>query len=115
MISFSVVTKSYSATGNDFENQFEIQFIRHATIKISLSGATFLIDPMFSAAGGLPTFSGTYNQDLRNPLVDLPLETKDILGNVDAVVVTHLHMDPWDKVAQKEIPKKNTNICAKRY
>lgn len=99
-------SNSFSADEENLKDNFEIQLIRHATIKISMSGTTFLVDPMFSAIGDLPAFTGTYNQDLKNPLVDLPFSTKQILENVEAVVVTHTHMDHWDKDAQKKIPKK---------
>jgi L-ascorbate metabolism protein UlaG (beta-lactamase superfamily) len=38
-------------------------------------------------------------------LVDLPLSIKEIIKGIDAVIVTHLHEDHWDKYASKSIPK----------
>ena len=51
----------------------KFQQIRNATIKIDYAGTTFLIDPMLSAKGTWPGFPGTINDDLTNPLVDLPV------------------------------------------
>lgn len=42
----------------------------------------------------------------KNPLVDLPIPVEDILAGVDAVIVTHLHMDHWDPTAIKLINKQ---------
>ena len=39
-------------------------------------------------------------------MVDLPLSIKEIIKGIDAVIVTHLHEDHWDKYASKSIPKK---------
>lgn len=83
----------------------EVQLIRNATIKLDFSGTTFLVDPMLSAKGEFPGFPGTYRSELRNPLVDLPFSTKDVLNSVEAVIVTHTHTDHWDEAAQKAIPK----------
>ena len=83
----------------------EVQHIRNATVKVDYSGTTFLIDPMLSAKGGFPGFPGTYRSELRNPLADLPFSVEQVLESVEAIVVTHTHMDHWDEAAQKYIPK----------
>lgn len=87
------------------ESTVKVQQIRNATVKIDFSGTTFLVDPMLSPKGVFPGFEGTYRSELRNPLVDLPLSVEDILNSVEAVVVTHTHMDHWDEAAQQLIPK----------
>ena len=94
-----------SAPGAAPDGSVEVQLIRNATVKIDFSGTTFLVDPMLSAKGEFPGFPGTYRSELRNPLVDLPFPTKDVLESVEAVVVTHTHTDHWDVAAQKAIPK----------
>lgn len=38
-------------------------------------------------------------------MIDLPIPVLDILSDVDAVVLTHLHEDHWDEHARKVIPK----------
>ncbi len=83
----------------------EVQQIRNATVKIDFSGTTFLVDPMLSPKATYPGFEGTYHSELRNPLVDLPLTVKEVLSSVEAVVVTHTHLDHWDDAAQQLIPK----------
>ncbi len=40
-----------------------------------------------------------------NPLVDLPISIDNIINLVDAVIVTHLHLDHWDDTAKKVLPK----------
>lgn len=82
----------------------KIQQIRNATIIIEYAGSRFLIDPMLSPKGSFPAFPGTVNAHLNNPLVDLPIPEEDIL-NVDAVIVTHDHLDHWDDTAKQLIPK----------
>lgn len=82
-----------------------VQQIRNATVKISYADTTFLIDPMFAKKGVYQGFPDTYRSELRNPLVDLPFKAETILQGVDAVIVTHTHLDHWDDAAQTVIPK----------
>lgn len=82
----------------------KITQIRNATLLMHYAGVRFLIDPMLSERHGWPGFAGTVNSEERNPLVHLPLPLDEIL-DVDAVIVTHLHEDHWDKAAQAAVPK----------
>ncbi len=93
----SMTDKNYSVV--------QLQEIRNATVKITYADTTFLIDPMLSKKGTYPGFENTYRSELRNPLVDLPMSEDDVLKGVDAVIVTHTHLDHWDDAAQKLIPK----------
>lgn len=81
------------------------QQIRNATVKITYGGTTFLVDPMLAKKGAYPGFADTYRSNLRNPLVDLPESTDAVLKGVDAVIVTHTHLDHWDDAAVKALPK----------
>lgn len=83
----------------------QMQQIRNATVKISYADTTFLIDPMLAKKGTYPGFENTYRSNLRNPLVELPLSTDDVIKGVDALIVTHTHLDHWDDAAQKLLPK----------
>ncbi|MBI0094898.1 MULTISPECIES: MBL fold metallo-hydrolase [Gilliamella] len=86
-------------------NQVLIQQIRNATLKISYAGTIFLIDPMLAPKGAYPGFEETYRSELRNPLIDLPCTISEIIKDVDAIIVTHTHLDHWDDAAQEFIPK----------
>lgn len=83
----------------------QIQQIRNATLKLEYAGRTFLVDPMLGARGAYPGFKGTYNQHLRNPLVELPMPAAEVMRGVDAVVVTHTHLDHWDGGEHAFVPK----------
>lgn len=83
----------------------EMQHIRNATVKITYAGTTFLIDPMLAKKGAYPGFENTYRSHLRNPMVDLPESVDNVIADIDAVIVTHTHLDHWDDAAQKALPK----------
>jgi L-ascorbate metabolism protein UlaG (beta-lactamase superfamily) len=85
--------------------RLELQQIRNATARITFGQTTFLIDPMLSKKGTYPGFANTYRSELRNPLVELPMPAEDVVAGVDAVIVTHTHLDHWDDAAQAAIPK----------
>lgn len=83
----------------------QVQQIRNATLKINYAGMTFLIDPFLADKGTYPGFEGTFNSELRNPLVDLPMPAQDLVNGVDAVIVSHTHLDHWDGGDHDFIPK----------
>lgn len=83
----------------------QMQQIRNATVKITYGETTFLVDPMLAKKGAYPGFDGTYRSELRNPLIELPMSAQDVLAGVDAVIVTHTHLDHWDDAAQQLLPK----------
>jgi L-ascorbate metabolism protein UlaG (beta-lactamase superfamily) len=81
-----------------------IQLIRNATVVFNYAGKRFLIDPMLSEKEAYSSFPGTPNSHLRNPLTPLPVPAES-LSNADAIIVTHLHADHWDKIAKEVLPK----------
>jgi L-ascorbate metabolism protein UlaG (beta-lactamase superfamily) len=82
----------------------KITQVRNATLRIEFGGVRFLIDPMLGEKGAYPAFKGTENSHLGNPTVPLPLPLDAIL-DVDAVIVTHTHIDHWDEAAARAVPK----------
>ncbi|ANF95532.1 MBL fold metallo-hydrolase [Paenibacillus bovis] len=82
-----------------------IQQIRNATITVQFAGRKFLIDPMLADQGAYAPFLAGIREELRNPIVDLPMSIEDIMRDVDAVILTHLHEDHYDDAAKKAIPK----------
>lgn len=83
----------------------QVQQIRNATVKITYGDTTFLVDPMLAEQGAYPGFENTYRSELRNPLVGLPMPFEEMIDDVDAVIVTHTHLDHWDDAAQELLPK----------
>lgn len=86
-------------------HKVDFQQVRNATVKITYGGTTFLIDPMLAKKGTYPGFENTYRSELRNPLVDLTESPAEVISGVDAVIVTHTHLDHWDDAAQQALPK----------
>ncbi|MGG4202208.1 MBL fold metallo-hydrolase [Peribacillus frigoritolerans] len=83
----------------------KITQIRNATIVVEYANKKFLIDPMLAEKGRYPSFPGTIRQDQNNPSVSLPTSADNIISGVDAVIVTHLHLDHFDEAAQRLLPK----------
>ncbi|WP_443691540.1 MBL fold metallo-hydrolase [Pseudomonas protegens] len=109
-IACSVAATSACAGSNtpnaaDASHKVDLQQVRNATVKISYGGTTFLIDPMLAKKGTYPGFENTYRSNLRNPLVDLTESPTKVIAGIDAVIVTHTHLDHWDDAAQKALPK----------
>lgn len=94
-----------NATSTTTKQTVQVQQIRNATAKISYGGKTFLVDPFLAKKGTYPGFPGTFNSQLRNPLVELPMPVNEVMSGVDAVIVSHTHLDHWDGGDQKAIPK----------
>jgi len=82
----------------------KVQQIRNATVIVEIAGTRFLVDPVLSPKGTYPGFEGTTNSHLNWPTVELPLPVDQIL-DVDAIIVTHTHLDHWDDGAKSLIPK----------
>ncbi|HZG73513.1 MAG TPA: MBL fold metallo-hydrolase [Chondromyces sp.] len=82
-----------------------IQQIRNATIVVEYAKKKFLIDPMLAEKGTYPPFPNAARQDQKNPLVSLPTSINEIINEIDAVIVTHLHYDHWDEAAKEVLPK----------
>ncbi|WP_400195191.1 MBL fold metallo-hydrolase [Lysinibacillus telephonicus] len=82
-----------------------IQLIRNATLVVQFAGKKFLIDPFLAEKGTYPPFPNSLRQDQFNPLVSLPISIDKIIDNIDAVIVTHLHLDHWDDAAKEALPK----------
>lgn len=78
--------------------------VRNATLLVDYAGTTLLVDPLLAEAGAYPGFAGTADSHRANPLVGLPLPLATLL-DVDAVLVTHLHLDHWDDAARRLVPR----------
>lgn len=85
----------------------KMQLIRNATLCLTYGGHTFVIDPYLAPKHSLPSYTGTS----LNPLVDLPVSRQAVIEGIEMVVVSHLHTDHFDRVAQEQLPKKTTIFC----
>jgi L-ascorbate metabolism protein UlaG (beta-lactamase superfamily) len=84
--------------------------VRSATVILSLGGVRLLVDPMLDDVGARPPVENTDN-DRRNPLVPLPLPIEDIVKDLDAILVTHLHRDHFDDGAATHLPRDVPLFC----
>jgi L-ascorbate metabolism protein UlaG (beta-lactamase superfamily) len=87
-----------------------LTLIRNATLLLELDDQRLLIDPMLDEAGARPAVENTDN-DRRNPLVPLPFPAEDIVAELDAVLVTHLHRDHFDDGAVRHLPRHVPLYC----
>jgi L-ascorbate metabolism protein UlaG (beta-lactamase superfamily) len=87
-----------------------IRLIRHATLIVEYAGRRLLVDPMLDDAGARPPVANTANQR-QNPLVPLPVAVTDVVRDLDAVLVTHLHADHWDGAAAATLDPGVPLVC----
>src|SRR6185369_4609812 len=86
----------------------KLRLLRNATLKLEIRGRIVLIDPFFAPKGSRPSFTGR----APNPLVELPVSPEEILDGVELVVVSHLHADHFDPVAQSLVPTSSADLPA---
>lgn len=67
-----------------------IQYIRNATMKINYAGKTILTDPMLAEKEAYSGF--LYRDRLANPTAERPLSIKEIIEDVDTLLVSHSHV-----------------------
>ena len=72
-----------------------ITLVRHATLLIDYAGRRIMVDPMLDAAGARGPVRGT-PEERPNPLVELPFPAAEAAAGVDAVLLTHTHVDHLD-------------------
>ncbi|KRG10830.1 MBL fold metallo-hydrolase [Staphylococcus sp. NAM3COL9] len=82
-----------------------ITHVRNATLILEYADKKYLIDPMLGEKGSFPAFPNAPRDDQNNPLVELPMSVDKIIDGIDAVFLTHLHLDHFDEAAQKSLPK----------
>ncbi|MEU1719633.1 MBL fold metallo-hydrolase [Nonomuraea sp. NPDC005692] len=86
-----------------------LQFIGNATTLIRYNGFTLLTDPNFLHRGQRAYLGyGLSSRRLKDPAIDV-----SDLPPIDAVVLSHLHGDHWDRVTEKGLDK-GTQIITTR-
>ena len=95
----------------------KIHHLRNATFVIESKEKFILVDPMLSSKGQLPPFAYLRHKLQKNPLVDLPQNSKEILSKVTHCLITHSqkwgiellsHTDHLDKAGVNFL--RNANI-----
>ena len=87
-----------------------LRLLRHATLVVEFAGRKLLIDPMLGALGTMPAIENSPNPR-SNPLVPLPAAVPEIVQDLDAVLITHTHRDPWEEAAGRVLPKDVPLLC----
>jgi L-ascorbate metabolism protein UlaG (beta-lactamase superfamily) len=87
-----------------------LTLIRHATVVVELDGTRVLVDPMLDDAGARPPIAGTPSPR-PNPLVPLPPNAGELLRDLDAILVTHLHADHFDQTAAEQLDRGLPLLC----
>ncbi|GAA2442780.1 MBL fold metallo-hydrolase [Streptomyces glaucus] len=84
------------------DDAVEISFIGNATTLIRYGELTLLTDPNFLHRGDHAYLGhGLFARRLTEPALDV----RDLPGDLDAVVLSHLHGDHWDRVARRHLDR----------
>ncbi len=87
----------------------KIHHLRNATFIIEYHDAFILVDPTLNPKGSLPPFAFFRYKSVKNPTIDMPAGSEEILNKVTHVLVTHRHPDHLDKqgiafVTERQLP-----------
>ena len=85
----------------------QIQLIRNATLKVTYANRKFVTDPFLAAKHTLRSFADISP----NPLVDLPCSPEEVVDGIEMAVVSHLHPDHFDELAQELLSKDLPLFC----
>jgi len=91
----------------------KITQIRNATIIVELQQHVILVDPMLAKKGGVPSLKYATTRRRRNPLINLPKGTSQLLQKVTHCLITHCqkgHFDHLDKAAIKWLIDNNIPV-----
>jgi L-ascorbate metabolism protein UlaG (beta-lactamase superfamily) len=90
-----------------------LTLVRHATLLVETGGARLLVDPMLDPARARPAIDAT-PEPRRNPLVDLPGAPEDVVRDLSAVLVSHLHEDHLDDTAVELLRDRGLPVVCQR-
>lgn len=91
----------------------KIHHLRNASFVIETNQHKILIDPMLGKKSSLPPLAFIRHKPKRNPLVDLPPNSNEILDNVTHCLITHCqkkHLDHLDNQGIKFLQENNIDV-----
>lgn len=88
----------------------KIHHIRNATMVIEIGDQFILVDPMLGSSKTSAPFAFFKHKAQRNPLVDLPENSMQIINKTTHCLITHLHPDHLDKDAEDFLIRNTTAI-----
>lgn len=87
-----------------------LTLLRHATLIVETGGRRAMVDPMLDAADARGPVRGTPNER-PNPLVDLPVPAAEATAGIEAVLLTHTHVDHFDAAGVTNVPPGVPWLC----
>lgn len=87
-----------------------LTLVRHATLVLDYAGRRLMVDPMLDPAGARGPVRGT-PEERPNPLVDLPVPAAEAAAGVEAVLLSHTHVDHLDAAGVTALDPGATWFC----
>ena len=85
----------------------QLQLIRNATMRITYANHLFITDPFLAGKHSIRSFANISP----NPLVDLPCAPEEVLDGIEMALISHLHIDHFDPLAEEMLPKDLPLFC----
>jgi L-ascorbate metabolism protein UlaG (beta-lactamase superfamily) len=85
----------------------KLRLIRNATLRLEYARRQLMIDPYLAPRHSRPSFAGRSP----NPLVELPCPPEEVVAGVELALVSHLHSDHFDPLAQALLAKDAPILC----
>lgn len=87
-----------------------LTLLRHATLIVETGGRRLMVDPMLDAANARGPVRGTPDER-PNPLIDLPVPAAEATAGLEAVLLTHTHVDHLDAAGVTNMPSGIPWLC----
>jgi len=85
----------------------QLQLIRNATMRITYANRLFVSDPFLANKHSIRSFANISP----NPLVELPCTPEEVLDGIEMALISHLHIDHFDPMAEEMLPKALPLFC----
>ncbi|MBS3797851.1 MBL fold metallo-hydrolase [Pseudoalteromonas sp. BDTF-M6] len=109
MAKYNKVIVTFSSTS------MKITQLRNATVIIEYKQETLLVDPMLAPQGKAPALKYLGAKRRKNPLVELPDNSEELLAKVTHCLITHCqkgHFDHLDRAAVRWLRQRQIPVLA---